>query len=155
VETGAPAASAKGDFTARPAGLFVNADTVAAALAAGETVVDVRAANRFAGSVPEPRPGIRAGHMPGGKNLHYAMLVDENGSLKPDHEIAQIVKDAGIDASKPVITSCGSGVTAAILAVALARQGTEVTVYDGSWTEWGGDHTRAVVTSEGGDSSGG
>ena len=147
VESGPARAPAPATFTPRfdPA-LFASADDVAAALQAGETVVDVRSPERFAGAAPEPRPGIRAGHMPGAKNLHYAKLAGPDGSLRPDAELRQEIEAAGIDLSKPVITSCGSGVTAAILALALTRLGTEARVFDGSWTEWGGDPARPVVT---------
>lgn len=147
VESGPAATPAPANFTPHfdPA-LFASADDVAAALAAGETVVDVRSPERFAGSAPEPRPGIRAGHMPGAKNLHYARLSDAEGKLRPEAELRAAIEDAGIDLDKPVITSCGSGVTAAILALALTRLGTPARVFDGSWTEWGGDPARPVVT---------
>lgn len=147
VESGPARTPAFATFTPRfdPA-LFASADDVAAALSAGDQVVDVRSAERFAGSAPEPRPGIRAGHMPGALNLHYAALADETGRLRPDAELRPLIERAGIDLSAPVITSCGSGVTAAILALALTRLGTPARVFDGSWTEWGGDPARPVVT---------
>ena len=84
--------------------------------------------------------------MPGAKNLHYAQLVDESGRMKSDAALRAAVEDAGVDLSRPVIASCGSGVPAAILALALTRLGTPARVYDGSWTEWGGDPNRTVVT---------
>lgn len=146
VESGPAAlASPKTFVPAYNPALFASADDVAAALAAGETVVDVRSPERFAGSAPEPRAGVRSGHMPGALNLHYATLAGENGELKPDDALRAIITDAGVDLSRPVITSCGSGVTAAILALALTRLGTPARVFDGSWTEWGGDHSRPVV----------
>lgn len=148
VEAGAPRTPSPATFTPSfDPNLFASADDVAAALAAGATVVDVRAPDRFAGLAPEPRAGVRAGHMPGAKNLHYATLADETGRLKPDAELKAIVEGAGIDPSEPVIASCGSGVTAAILAMALARLGSPARVFDGSWTEWGSDPSRPVETA--------
>ncbi len=126
---------------------FVNADAVADALASGGQVIDVRSAERFAGTAPEPRPGVRAGHMPGALNLPYTNLSTEDGTLKSDDELAAIFKDAGVDLSKPVIASCGSGVTAAVAVMALTKLGTPAAVYDGSWTEWGGDENRPIVTA--------
>ncbi|MEM6848957.1 MAG: 3-mercaptopyruvate sulfurtransferase [Pseudomonadota bacterium] len=128
-------------------GTFVNADTVADALAASGQVIDVRSAERFAGTAPEPRPGVRAGHMRGALNLPYTTLSTEDGTLKTDDELAAIFKDAGVDLSKPVIASCGSGVTAAVAVMALTKLGTPAAVYDGSWTEWGGDENRPIVTA--------
>ncbi|MEM9223765.1 MAG: sulfurtransferase [Pseudomonadota bacterium] len=135
-------------FLPQPLPLFVDADAVAKALSDGGTVVDVRSPERFAGTAPEPREGVRAGHMPGAKNLHYAQLINENGRLKDDAAIAAMIDKAGISRDRPVITTCGSGVTAAILAIALSRQGVDAKVYDGSWTEWGGDPARPLVTGK-------
>jgi len=107
------------------------------ALARGVTVVDARSAPRFRGEEPEPRPGLPSGHMPGAKNLHYAALMDSDGRLVAPEKIRQLFKDATVDLSGPVITTCGSGITAAILSLALAQIGkSDVAVYDGSWTEW-------------------
>jgi thiosulfate/3-mercaptopyruvate sulfurtransferase len=100
-------------------------------------VVDARSADRFSGKTPEPRPGLRSGHMPGSFNVPFDRVV-EKGSLASRERIEAAFKDAGVDVDKPIITSCGSGVTAAILTLALesigkAPQG----LYDGSWSEWG------------------
>lgn len=101
-------------------------------------IVDARAAQRFAGSVPEPRAGLRAGHIPSSKNVPFQGLLNADGTLKPVAELRSIFKAAGVDEARPVIASCGSGVTAGVVAFALAQLGhPDTSVYDGSWTEWG------------------
>ena len=126
-------------FTARvDHGMIANLDDVRKALAAGNAqVVDARAADRFAGDAPEPRPKLRSGHMPGAKNLPWTELVSA-GRLKPRAALETAVAQAGIDLGRPIVTTCGSGVSAAILALAFEQLGTRQTpVYDGSWAEWG------------------
>lgn len=109
---------------------------VRAALAAGETVVDARSAPRFRGELPEPRPGLPSGHMPGALNLHYDLL-SEGGRLVAPEKIRALFEQAGVDLSAPLTTTCGSGITAALLLFALARIGKrDVALYDGSWTDW-------------------
>ncbi len=101
-------------------------------------ILDARGSGRFAGAEPEPRPGLRGGHMPGARNLPYSLVLTSEGLLKPAVELEAALAQAGIDPSKPIVTTCGSGVTAALLALALARLGRwDVPVYDGSWAEWG------------------
>ena len=101
-------------------------------------IADARPAPRFHAEVPEPRAGLRGGHIPGSSNIPVGLLTD-NGQMRPVAELQQIFADRGIDPAKPIITSCGSGITAATLALALELTGaSNVAVYDGSWTEWGG-----------------
>ena len=142
LETGAPAAVSAGNFSARPAigAHVVDMETLAASVADGTAgqIADARAAARFAGEAAEPRPGLRAGHIPGSRNLPFAMLLNEDGTMRDAAAIRTLFEDAGINPDAPVITSCGSGVTACVLAAGLAMVGNDqVTVYDGSWTEWG------------------
>jgi thiosulfate/3-mercaptopyruvate sulfurtransferase len=100
-------------------------------------IVDARSAARFAGTAPEPRPGLRAGHMPGSFNVPFERVV-ENGRLLSRERIEDAFTSAGVDLDKPIITSCGSGVTAAILTLALESVGRSPQgLYDGSWSEWG------------------
>src|SRR6201996_4290135 len=113
-----------------------------------EQVIDARAADRFEGRAAEPRPGIRAGHIPGALNLPYNNLFDAaTGTMKPPDELRKAFTGAGVDTAKPIVTSCGSGVSAAVLTLALYRLGVEDTaLYDGSWSEWGQSDGPPIAT---------
>ena len=110
-------------------------------------IVDARAADRFAGKAPEPRPGLRSGRIPGSHNLPFAKLLNKDGTLKTAPEIERLFEEAGVDLSKPVVASCGSGITASVLALGLAEIGhRRAAVYDGSWSEWGADQNLPIET---------
>ena len=112
-------------------------------------IVDARSAARFRGEADEPRAGLRKGHIPGSRNVPYTDLLNDDQTMKSPDETRAIFEAAGIDLGKPVITTCGSGVTAAILALALERMGHNAwSLYDGSWTEWGMHSTVPVATGE-------
>ena len=139
IEAG-PAKRAPRSFKARldRAAVAAVADVQRALASGSAQVVDARAADRFRGEAPEPRAGLRSGHMPGARNVPFGGVLDGNRLAAPD-KIAAVFKAGGVDVDRPVLTSCGSGVTAAILTFALAALGKEDgAVYDGSWSEWGG-----------------
>jgi thiosulfate/3-mercaptopyruvate sulfurtransferase len=103
-------------------------------------IIDARPGPRFRGEAPEPRPGLRGGHMPGAVNITPAPLLAPDGRLKPPEQLRTAFADAGIELRKPIVNTCGSGVTAAVLALAQAVAGHDgASVYDGSWSEWGAE----------------
>ncbi len=101
-------------------------------------IIDARSAPRFKGEVPEPRPGLRSGHIPGSRNVPFATVLNPNGTMKAPIDLKAVFEAAGINLAKPAITTCGSGITAAVLSLALERIGhRDHSLYDGSWAEWG------------------
>ena len=109
-------------------------------------MLDARSAARFTGEEPDPRPATHAGHIPGSKNLYYTELFNEDGTWKTGDALKAAFEGAGIDLSKPVVTTCGSGITASTLAFASHLLGNAAAVYDGSWSEWGADRSTPKAT---------
>ncbi len=145
-----PASSAPAVFNARFNEAAVTTfDAMTDIVASGaRQIADARGPGRFTGDEAEPRPGMRSGHMPGARNLPSGVF-SENGRLKPLAELRKIIEDAGIDMGKPVVTTCGSGVTAAIITLSLQSLGhDDNTLYDGSWSEWGSRADTAIVTGK-------
>lgn len=149
LESGAPRSRTARHFTARRNLDLVRdvSDIKALLKDKSAEIVDARAADRFAGKAPEPRPGLRSGHIPGSHNLPYAKLLNKDGTFKTGPEIERLFEEAGVDLSKPVVASCGSGITASVLALGLAEIGhRRAAVYDGSWSEWGADQNLPIET---------
>ncbi len=148
LETGAPPVPVGATFEAAfDAARVASLHDVVGILAEGTaTVVDARPAERFRGEAPEPRPGVRAGHMPGARSVPFSCVVAD-GRLADDATLRAAF--AGINLTRPIVTSCGSGVTASVLWLALEALGmprTKLALYDGSWSEWGADPNTVVAT---------
>jgi thiosulfate/3-mercaptopyruvate sulfurtransferase len=149
IEAGQPIGRTTRHFTARRNADLVRdmSDIKALLKDKSAELVDARAPERFAGTAPEPRPGVRSGHIPGAHNLPYGKLLNKDGTLKSALELEKLFAEAGVDLSKPVVASCGSGITASVLALGLAQIGhRKASVYDGSWAEWGADQSLPIET---------
>jgi thiosulfate/3-mercaptopyruvate sulfurtransferase len=121
------------------------ADVLQASASAREQIIDARPSARFKGEVPEPRAGLRSGHIPNSVNVFFKSVLNSDGTLKSADELKAAFQAQGVDLDQPIITSCGSGVTASVLALALQKIGhTNHALYDGSWSEWGALHDYPV-----------
>jgi len=150
VEAGEPAVPALAEFNTNLNSHAVTGfDQMRAIVdARASQIADARGPGRFAGMEPEPREGLRSGHMPGARNVPFSAL-SEDGKLKSNKDLRAILESAGVDLQKPVVTTCGSGVTAAVITLALQSIGhRDNTLYDGSWSEWGGHDDTPIVTGE-------
>lgn len=146
VESGPATTPAPARFTPEPRiGDVADLPSVLAAITGDAQIVDARPAARFTGEAAEPRAGLRSGHMPGALNLPFKTLIGEDGRLLRGEALSARFAETGLDIDGPIITSCGSGVTAAVLTLALAELGRDSALYDGSWAEWGGRRDTPVA----------
>jgi thiosulfate/3-mercaptopyruvate sulfurtransferase len=148
LEEMAPMISDRHFTVRRNSGLIRAIDQVQAKLEAGSAqIVDARPAGRFEGSAPEPRPGLPSGHMPGARNVPWSGLMAPDGTMLEPEALAGVFRSANVDLLRRIVTSCGSGVSACVLALGLARLGLwDVPVYDGSWAEWAARPEAAIAT---------
>lgn len=140
-----------GSFTASPVTALVrDFDSVLKHLHADDAqILDARSASRFTGAEKEPRAGLKSGHMPGAINLHYRALLTADGTLKSEEELRGIFSRSGVELNTPIVTTCGSGISAAILMLALEKLGAvDVALYDGSWAQWGGKDGAPITSIE-------
>lgn len=150
VETGPPVPRSERHFTPRMnAGLVRDLADIKAHVAKKDVqIVDARSASRYSGEEKEFRPGLRSGHIPGSFNVPYSRLLRDDGTLRPVAELRKAFVDAGVDPNSPIATTCGSGVSATILALALTQLGqSDVPVYDGSWSEWGREDSGVPIAT--------
>ena len=147
VDDGPPTTPTPTEFAAkRRPGQVADLPMVLSALTGEAQIVDARPATRFSGQAAEPRPGLRSGHMPGALNLPFKSVIGEDGVMLRGQALEARFTEAGVDLDRPILTSCGSGVTAAVLTLALAELGRDSVLYDGSWAEWGGRDDTPVAT---------